>query len=248
MGDFIVQKHGQLFGSIFDSDELYIADPLFVKRISSTWVTECKDPYCSHEEADTRMIFHATYADKQFGMKQVKGRIITKSPDTDVLVLAVHFFPWFQTGSITSTRDGRRFIPVHEIVNSLNPVFCHILPAAHALWGCETTSSMFGIGKTTVYKVLKSKSEEFSDLVLLGEGNVEDSLPVSREFVASLYDQKAKLRADYSNLNKFRVRLAAKKEGSLPKLPPCEATFHQHVLRASLQTYIWKSSQKRTPC
>jgi hypothetical protein len=28
------------------------------------------------------------------------------------------------------------------------------------------------------------------------------------------------------------------------KLPPCEATFHQHVLRASLQTYIWKSSQK----
>jgi hypothetical protein len=35
------------------------------------------------------MIFHATYADKQFGMKQVKGRIIIKSPDTDVLVLAV---------------------------------------------------------------------------------------------------------------------------------------------------------------
>jgi hypothetical protein len=66
---------------------------------------------------------------------------------------------------------------------------------------------MFGIGKTTVYKVLKSKSEEFSDLVLLGEGNVEDSLPVSREFVASLYDQKSKLRADYSNLNKFRAAL-----------------------------------------
>jgi hypothetical protein len=56
--------------------------------------------------------------------------------------------------------------------------------------------------------------------------------------------QKAKLRADYSNLNKFRVRLATKKEASLAKLPPCEATFHQHVLRSSLHTYIWKSSQK----
>ena len=66
-------------------------------------------------------------------------------------------------------------------------------------------------GKRTVYKVLKSKSEEFRDLVLLGEGNVEDSLSVSREFLASLYDQKAKLRADYSNLNKFKVRLATKK-------------------------------------
>jgi hypothetical protein len=46
------------------------------------------------------------------------------------------------------------------------------------------------------------------------------------------------------HLNKFRVRLATKKEASLAKLPPCEATCHQHVLRASLQTYIWKSSQK----
>ena len=66
---------------------------------------------------------------------------------------------------------------------------------------------------------------------------LESLLPV-------LYDQKAKLRADNSNLNKFRVQLATKKEASLAKLPPCEATFHQHVLRASLQTYIWKSSQK----
>jgi hypothetical protein len=48
--------------------------------------------------------------------------------------------------------------------------------------------------------------------VLLGEGNVENYLAVSREFVASLYDQKAKLWADYSNLNKFRVRLATMKK------------------------------------
>jgi hypothetical protein len=25
----------------------------------------------------------------------------------------------------------------------------------------------------------------------------------------------------------------------LAKLPPCEASFVQHVLKASLQTYIW---------
>ena len=56
----------------------------------------------------------------------------------------------------TSTRDGRRFIPIHEIVNSLNPVFCQILSAAHALSGCDTTSSMFGIWKRTVYKVLRA--------------------------------------------------------------------------------------------
>ena len=109
---FIVQKHGELFASICDCDELYIveifSDSLFARRISSTGVMECKDLYFSHEEADTRMIFHATRVDTQFGMKQVKGRIIIKSLDS---------------GSITSTKDGRRFISVHEIVNSLNPVF-----------------------------------------------------------------------------------------------------------------------------
>jgi hypothetical protein len=53
----------------------------------------------------------------------VQGRIVVKSPDTDVLVLLVHYFPnmkntselWFQTGLITSTKDCRRYIPVHEL-------------------------------------------------------------------------------------------------------------------------------------
>jgi hypothetical protein len=56
--------------------------------------------------------------------------------------------------------------------------------------------------------------------------------------------QKANLRVDYSNLNKFRVRLATKKEASLAKLPPCEATFHQHVLRA--YGLSWFKSNDRT--
>ena len=94
---------------------------------------------------------------------------------------------------------------------------------------------------------LQGSQEQVRGVQWFREANVEDSLAVSREFVASLYDQKAKLQADYSTLNKFRVRLATKKEASLAKLPPCEATFHQHVLRASLHTYIWNSSQKAQP-
>jgi hypothetical protein len=47
--------------------------------------------------------------------RNVKGRIIIKSPDTDVLLLCIHFFPsmrntkelWFKTGTVTRTKDGR---------------------------------------------------------------------------------------------------------------------------------------------
>jgi hypothetical protein len=41
----------------------------------------------------TRMLLHAIHADTRFGDMNVKGRIIIKSPDTDVLLLCIHFFP-----------------------------------------------------------------------------------------------------------------------------------------------------------
>jgi hypothetical protein len=47
-------------------------------------------------EADTRMILHAIHADKTFGESGIKGRIIVKSPDTDFLILCIHFFPSMQ--------------------------------------------------------------------------------------------------------------------------------------------------------
>jgi hypothetical protein len=60
------------------------------KKISSVGVSSCADLSCSHEEADTRMLLHAMHADKEFGRKNTKGRIIVKSPNTDVFVLCVH--------------------------------------------------------------------------------------------------------------------------------------------------------------
>jgi hypothetical protein len=37
------------------------------------------------------------------------------------------------------------------------------------------------------------------------------------------------------------------KSACLDKLPPCEATFKQHVLRASLQTYVWYRAILQSP-
>ena len=72
-----------------------------------------------------------------------------------MLVLCAHFFPklesneqmWFLTETITSAKDNRRYIPVYELGRSLSPTACQILPVAHALTGCDTTFSLFRIGK-----------------------------------------------------------------------------------------------------
>jgi hypothetical protein len=42
------------------------------------------------------MILHAIHADKTFGESGIKGRIIVKSPDTDVLIICIHYFPSMQ--------------------------------------------------------------------------------------------------------------------------------------------------------
>jgi hypothetical protein len=46
---------------------------------------------------------------------------------------------------------------------------------------------------------------------------------------------------------KLRTRLATVKSACLAKLPSCEATFKQHVLRASLQTYVWYRAIQTQP-
>jgi hypothetical protein len=57
----------------------------------------------------------------------------------------------------------------------LGSVLCRVLPAAHALTGCDTTSSFFGIGKKTMYKVLKDSQKEFADLTQISCDDIETS-------------------------------------------------------------------------
>ena len=162
LGDYIV-KHINQNSSLREGLSLYLA-VLFSnpEMLNQNGMLDCSCLASTQEEADTRIILHALYSDKLYQENNVQGRIVVKSPDTDVLVLLVHYFPkmknpselWFQTGLITSTKDYRRYIPIHELCKSLSSVVCAILPADYALTGCDTTSSFFGIGKKSTLKAL----------------------------------------------------------------------------------------------
>ena len=47
--------------------------------------------------------------------------------------------------------DRQRYIPVPDISDKLGVALCGSLPACHALTGCDTTSSLLRIGKTTAF-------------------------------------------------------------------------------------------------
>ena len=119
----------------------------------------------TQEEADTRMLLHAGFADADFTARGVQGTVVIRSPDTDVLVLAVNYLPkmantvkmWLETDTINSTTDKRRFVPVHSICAAVGPQFCNVLPAVHSLTGCDSVSFLFGIVKKTVFNVVMQK-------------------------------------------------------------------------------------------
>ena len=115
------------------------------KSIGLAGVQEAVDFYSTHEGADTRIILHAVHANNE--RNDMTGRVIIKMPDTDVLVLAIHYYPqmdrvkefWIETGTVTRTTDLRRFILVHDICHSQSPLFLKVLPAIHALTGFDST-------------------------------------------------------------------------------------------------------------
>jgi len=211
--------------------------------------------FSTQEEADTRIILHALHADKQFGVSKVRGRIVIKCSDTDVLVLCVHYFPrmlhtdqlWLFMGTVTSGKDGRRYIPVHDVCSTLSDITCQILPSVHALTGCDTTSAFFGIGKKSVFKLLKTSSDDLFSLANLGTFDIDDATRAARQLIAPLYDTKRKFKSCHSDLNRLRVKLATSKESALVRLPPSESSFKQHVLRSCLQAKIWTTSHHQKP-
>ena len=58
-----------------------------VQCVLSSGSEHVYDSYSTQEEADTRMLLHAVHASHGFEASNIDGRVVIKSPDTDVLVL-----------------------------------------------------------------------------------------------------------------------------------------------------------------
>ena len=110
---------------------------------------------------------------------------------------------WVQMGNVSSVKDSRRFLPIHELSSSLSEITCRVLPAAHALYGCITTSSFFAIDKKSVYKILKDTAPDFHDFGNLGDPDKDVAFSCSLRFVARLYDQKKSFASSHNNINKL---------------------------------------------
>ena len=189
-----------------------------------------------HEEADTRMILHAHDA------SQDHDRVVIQSPDTDVAVLATHFFHslackqlWFRTG----VKDKLRFIPIHSLVESLGSDTCASLPCFHALTGCDSTSGLYGIGKKKAWMTLRKNVSLHSWIAKLG-----DELPLpsdisktSEAFICVLYTSA---KMPESTADQLRYWMFCQKNQKSKSLPPTTDSLHHHIERCNYQALVWK--------
>ena len=129
---------------------------------------------CSHEEADDRIFFHVNHAIKV-------GRntsVVIASPDTDMFVAATHHFNilkkyfaleelWFVSG-----RSGSRIcFPIHDLANDLDPELTEVLPAIHALTGCDTASKV-----GTKSRAVKEGPESYPLLYSFGRDELSEEM------------------------------------------------------------------------
>ena len=113
---------------------------------------------CTHEEVDTRMILHAADA-----VQEGYRKIVLRTVDTDVLVLAIAFARILQEQQVQQvevwvamgTGSHFRYIAAHEISNNLGSGMSKALPVFHAFTGCDTVSRFAGRGKKTAFTVWK---------------------------------------------------------------------------------------------
>jgi hypothetical protein len=153
-----------------------------------------------------------------------------------------------ETGGASKHTNHHRYIPVHEIALKIGPSLCNSLPALHALSGCDTVSSFFGIGKKKVWRSLKKlAAEDIATLSTFHEQELDGSVSVARKFVVSWYDASNKFKNYHNDLNVMRYNISKAKPTALSHLPPCEATFVQHVRRAAWQTRTWTSAHLQLP-
>ena len=86
-------------------------------------------------------------------------------------------------------KDKLRFIPIHTVATKLGEEVCCLLPAFHALTGCDTTSGLYQIGKRKAWKAIHKNFELYGTIAGLGDNEEPSAIvaKMSESFISSIY-------------------------------------------------------------
>ena len=191
---------------------------------------------CDHEEADDRMMFHLNHAIKVDKFQKV----VIASPDTDVFICSVyHFNHWIyfnleELWVVSGRSNAVVATPVHNIANELDSNVIDVLPAVHALTGCDTTSKVGS--KLSALQAATRCGYEL--LFSFGNSEISNEMILSAErFLVNCTARKSEMKTfdDLRNQTYHQKSFQL----NLEKLPATSSSIRLHIKRAYLQCHLW---------
>jgi len=181
---------------------------------------------CSHEKADTRILFHVKDA-MNSGYKDA----IIRTVDTDVVVLAVAYFQdlenignlWIAFG----TGKDFRYIPVHELARSIGS-------DRFAMSGCDTTSQFANHGKKSAWTTWLASPKITETFISLSKQTSpelpEDIIDKLERYIVLLYSPTS----DDKSVDSARLYLFCQMSRPIDNIPPTRAALQEHTRRSTV--------------
>ena len=205
-----------------------------------------------HPEADTLMICLINELNRLIP----NLNILLISPDTDVLMLALHYVATHASTNIIFeliSSKGRRILPINEICDLYGVETCTALLGLYIFTGCDQLSAFNTITKERVFKkitalVQSGNTNILNALSCLGQEDVlsPEHKKSLEKLVIMLYISKRKELTDrYSALQEIgtlRWELHSKFSEDSNALPPTPAALKFHTQRANFIALTWKRS------
>ena len=191
---------------------------------------------CDHEEADTRMIHHAS--------RQGKGNVVLVANDSDVLFLSAYACALDKSRNWFYNYEGRTYADLRKFIEFYGD-FCLYLPMFHSMTGSDSTSYYHFRGKIVPWnRAVKSPGSlsliaDLGNEIFPSEKTITDCMEFVRTFVYSGLPNE--------NLIETKVRLYnAQTTKKTSSLPPDPNSLRHDILRKHYQAFIWRRCTEAT--
>ena len=129
-------------------------------------------------------------------------------------------------------RNSRTFFPIHDLAHHLDLDLVEVLPAIHALTGCDTASKV-----GTKSRAVREGADCYHLLYAFGRDAWSDEMIADAE----KFLLKCIRKHDVDTFDELRFIVYHEKylKFDIECFPPTSDKIRQHILRAYLQCYIW---------
>ena len=173
-------------------------------------------------------------------------RIMIKTVDTDVIVLAVALFSELNLQELQidfGSGQTQTYYPIHEICNNLGEESAKAMLFFHAFTGCDQTSFFTNYKKKSARSTWQNFADVTATFAKLSSDPtmqaVKDAMPMLERFVVPMYDRTS----NCLDVNSCRRDLFVKKGRAMEALPPTFAALFQHSSRTAYQAgHLWVQS------